>query len=329
MPPWLNWVFSACTLAGLVLACVKYIDGREVLDRLAAFPALDGSGVLLLSALYLYIGALWFGMALQPLAPEVPFGTVVRAYLAGQPATLLPGGIAVRIGLMAEAGARARNSSAAVVLNTTLDMLSFLLLALLSTLWFEAARKPALMLLGSALLCTILLLIAPLRHWAYHLAHGLLERFNKAESWEGFIRAFHKMATWPILGGGLAMTLFTKLLLLGILALCLHGLDLYASLPVLIVATVIPTMIGRVLPTPGGIGPTEIGMVAVLQQSAGIELNAATAAVSIYRLSTILFQALLGALIYFAWWRGTDEATHTHIASGQPGGRDADGHARS
>ncbi|MEZ4617558.1 MAG: hypothetical protein R2867_18875 [Caldilineaceae bacterium] len=74
-------------------------------------------------------------------------------------------------------------------------------------------------------------------------------------------------------------------------------------------------MLGRLAPVPGGIGVTEASMVGVLVSVAAMSSHTATAVVIIYRIATILFQALFGALVYFFVWRGSAEKVHAKAIS--------------
>ena len=72
-------------------------------------------------------------------------------------------------------------------------------------------------------------------------------------------------------------------------------------------ACALPSLLGRISAMPGGIGVTEAGMVGVLDAAPGMPRSEAAAAVLIFRIGTIVFNALLGALCYFFAWDGDKE----------------------
>ena len=303
---WLHWILSLFVLGGLALAVLKYVNGPEVIKILKEFSWVLWLVVLGLSLAEQLCKALWFGIAFKELC-GARRTTIIRAYFAGQPATLVPGGIAARIGLLAEAGCPAATAAAPVLVNSIFDQLTFVLLALITALWFEAARFPAFLTL--AVMATIALLLAlPLtRGWIVGLVRIVLRRFGALKHWDAFLSSLHSVARPKILISGMLLTIVAKLLTAVILDVCLRGLGVATNYPLLVLAVVLPTMIGRLTPMPAGVGPTEVGMVMLLQQDPSISLSTATAATTLYRLITILFQALVGAVIYFFFWHGRRE----------------------
>lgn len=298
----LHWVLSVAILVGLGIAVARYVNSGEVLAALARFYPHYIPPIIVLSAVYLFLKALWFGIALQPLS-GVHMGSVIRAYMAGQPATLIPGGVTARAGLLAEAGVPVATSSAPILLNTLLDWVSFILLALLAALFYEQARAPALIGTGIMLLLIALAAIGPTRRLLGVPLRWVLTRFGAEEQFHRFVDALRKVCTPSILGSGVALTLAGKFILVMILDLSLLGEGLRVAYPPLLLATALPTLLGRLSPLPGGVGPTEVGMVAVLMGAADLDLGAATAGVAIYRVSTIVLQALLGAIVYWFFWK--------------------------
>jgi uncharacterized membrane protein YbhN (UPF0104 family) len=312
---WLHWVLGFAILGGLVVAAAKYLHGAEVLAAIARFNWAHAAPILLLSALYLLLKAWWFGIALRHLT-QVPLSVLLRAYVAGQPATLLPGGVAARMGLLAEVGVPASTTSAPVILNSVLDQVSFLVLALVGAAWYPAAQSAALG-MAAAVTALVLLLAVPIsRRWLRaRFASGML-RIGLGKQWGRFEHALSALACWRIMGSGLAITLAAKLLLVVIFELCLNAIGLSAGWPALLLVTTLPTVLGRITPLPGGAGPTEAGMVALLGTTAHIAASPATAAVALFRLATIVFQSLTGAVVYFFFWHAEREpATAEHAAA--------------
>jgi hypothetical protein len=93
-----------------------------------------------------------------------------------------------------------------------------------------------------------------------------------------------------------------------------EGLDLQPGLPTVILGFILPTMLGRLLPVPGGVGVTEASMVGFLASTAQANLNQLAAAVAIFRLTTIFYQAMLGAAVYFIFWGGAKESINQTVA---------------
>jgi uncharacterized protein (TIRG00374 family) len=83
------------------------------------------------------------------------------------------------------------------------------------------------------------------------------------------------------------------------LDLSLRGFGLTASYPTLFLAYILPAMLGRLSALPAGVGLTEAGMVGFLASTAGIDADIAAVAAAVFRVGTVFFQALLGALVYF------------------------------
>jgi uncharacterized protein (TIRG00374 family) len=89
----------------------------------------------------------------------------------------------------------------------------------------------------------------------------------------------------------------------------MRGAGITIPYPSLFLAYILPTMLGRLSALPGGVGVTEAGMVGFLASSFQLDPDTTTAAVSIFRIATIVYEALLGAVVYFFAWRGEDEVS--------------------
>jgi uncharacterized membrane protein YbhN (UPF0104 family) len=300
---WVHVLLTVAILAGLAIAASKYLHGDEMAAAMRAFEWKYAAPILLGSAVYLALKALWFGIAVNDLAPKVSIGRIMVAYISGQPATLLPGGIAARAALLAEAGVPGSVSSVPILLSSLLDTLCFTLLALISALWFPQARRPALVLIAILIAVFSALAIPPLRRVLNALLGRLMRRFKWGAQWENFTRSLGRAATLKIFGGGIAITLTAKFLLTVVLGWCLAAIGLHVAFPALLLANSLPTILGRATPSPAGAGPTEAAMVALLNNAAGIGLSVAAVAVALFRVTTVLYHALLGEVVYFALWR--------------------------
>jgi uncharacterized membrane protein YbhN (UPF0104 family) len=85
--------------------------------------------------------------------------------------------------------------------------------------------------------------------------------------------------------------------------------------PTLFLAFVIPTILARTVPIPGGVGVAEASMVGFLVSASELGPNTAAVVAIIYRIALIAFPALVGGLVYLLAWRGEEEETATSTAS--------------
>jgi uncharacterized protein (TIRG00374 family) len=116
-----------------------------------------------------------------------------------------------------------------------------------------------------------------------------------------------EVAQPKILAATIFITIFGIVLQVIILAFTMKGVGLDVPLPTLFLAYILPTMFGRISAVPGGVGVTEAGIAGFLSSTAGVDPDLGVAAAAIFRIATVFFQALLGALMYFFWWRGEGE----------------------
>src|SRR5215210_8471463 len=128
---YLKYILHVVVLVGLVIAAVKYINGEEVLQALKSYNYAFAPALLLLSALYLALKAWRFIRLMRPVS-DVSGNVLFRGYVAGTAATLVPGGVAVRAGLMNQAGISLAKSGVPVALSSILDQVVFIVTALLS-----------------------------------------------------------------------------------------------------------------------------------------------------------------------------------------------------
>jgi uncharacterized membrane protein YbhN (UPF0104 family) len=300
---WLHIVLAVAILAGLVVAAVTHLRGAEMAAALRAFQWKYAAPILIFSALHLVLKAWWFGIAVNDVAPHVSVWRAMVAYLCGQPATLIPGGIAARAALLAELDVPASVGSVPILFSSLLDMVTFTLLTLVAALWFPDGRRPALITLGVMLAIAVAVAIPPLRRGLDWLLGGLMRRFRLGKQWENFTAALGRAASWKFLGFGLLITSISSFTIPVVLLFCVRAIGLSASLPALMLAVGLPTLIGRVTPSPAGAGPFDVGVVKLLGTAAGIGVNAAASALAVFRVATVLFHALLGVLVFALLWR--------------------------
>ena len=303
---WLKYVLHAAVLIGLGIAAYRYLNGGEVLEAFTNFNYIFAPFMLLLSAAYLALKGWRFVFLMAPVS-DLPWGVTFRGYVAGQAATLLPGGVAARAGLMKQAGVPVSKSSAPVAFSSILDQVVFIVCSLLAALFFPGARTAALVLLGIVAVLALIFFIPATRRWFAKAADWVAGKFNIEEKWHDFLKAMREVATPKLMLITLGITVLAFALKVVTLDLTLRGLGFSLSYATLFLAYILPTMLGRLSGLPAGVGVTEAGMVGFLTSTADIDTNTAAAAVALFRVATILFQALLGALVYAFAWGGEKE----------------------
>lgn len=303
---WLKYALHAAILIGLVVAAAKYLNGEEVLKALQEYNYAYVPLLLALSTGYILMKAWRFVILMRPVT-DLDWQTMVRGYVAGTAATLLPGGIAARAGLMHQAGVSVERSAGPVALSSILDQAVFVVGALVAALFVQSARVPALILLGVVIALGAVLLFPFTRRKLLRAADWIAEKAGVEERWQGFLECLPDILTWKRLLITFGITAVALIPLIVILDLSLRGLDVQVPYPTLFLAYILPTMLGRISALPAGVGVTEAGMVGFLASAAAADVDVVTAAVAIFRIATVFFQALLGAVIYFLFWKGEGE----------------------
>ena len=303
---YLKYVLNIVVLIGLIIAAVKYINGEEVLQALKSYNYAYVPVLLVLSALYLALKAWRFVQLMRPVSDRN--GNVMfRGYVAGTAATLVPGGVAARAGLMNQAGVSVAKSGVPVALSSVLDQVGFIGGALFAALWFENLRVPLMILMGVLLVLGIIFAFPAPRHWLDNVTTAVAKRFHVAEQWKNFLRNGRAIINTRTIVITLAITIVGLLVQVIILDFSLRGFGFNVSYAMLFFAYIVPTMLGRLSALPAGVGVTEASMVGFLSSSAGVDPDTGLAATAIFRIATVFFQALLGALVYFFAWRGEKE----------------------
>jgi uncharacterized protein (TIRG00374 family) len=303
----LEYGLHTAVFLGLVWAGFKYVNGEEVVLALRNFRYALMPLMLTLTVIYLLLKTWRFRLMVTPFAPHLRRATVYKAYVSGQAMTLLPGGIAGRAGLLKQVGVPVSHSSVPVAVQSMLDQAVFLAGALVVALWFETARGPVLVALAGVGAVALLVVIPYTRQRVAGFFDRVAARFNYQKGWRQFLAALPAIFTRPIMIRSLILTLVAFVVNIVILDLTLRGLNLTATYPMLFLAYILPTMLGRLLPVPGGIGPTEATMVGFLTAVAGLETNITVAAVAIFRIVAIVVPIIIGAIVYFVSWRGSNE----------------------
>ncbi|MCB0016868.1 MAG: flippase-like domain-containing protein [Anaerolineales bacterium] len=310
---YLKYGLHLAVAAGLVWAIVKYVNGQEVWESLRRFELPYLLVMVGLALAYYLIKGVHFLLLISPFNEKIPKSTILKGYLAGQAVALLPGGVAARAGLMKQLGIPIAQSSVTVAFHSGWDQVIFLLGGIIAALWFPAARLPVLIILAVLAVLAVLLIISTTRHWLAGLAARLAKRFGYKEQWAHFLQAIPLVFTWRIMLGCFAVTVVSMALQITLLGMALHGAGLAVSLPVLFLAFIVPTMLGRIIPVPGGFGVTEAGMVGFLTSTANLSTDSTVAAVAIFRVLSIVLPAMVGAIIYYFFWNGEGETSKSAV----------------
>lgn len=304
---YLTAVLHAVVLLGIGVAAVKYLNGEEVIRAFETFNYWVAPFILLLSTSFLLLKGVRFALLMEPFRENLPWIVSFKAYVAGQAATLLPGGIAARAGLMKQVNVPVAKSSVAIAFSSIIDQFYFVLGSLLAALWFPVARIPALITLGGITAVLLILLIPVARRWLARAADWLAAKLHIQEKWHTFLQAVPQVFTWRIMGLSLGLTLVAFAAEATALDLATRGVGLELSYPTVLLGFFLPTMLGRILPLPGGVGITEASMVGILAAVSDADPNQLAAAVAVFRVGAIFFQAFLGAIVYFTLWKGAEE----------------------
>lgn len=313
---YLKYVFHAIIITGVIIAGVKYLNGDEVTRAFYTFNYWYAPLILSLSLGYFLLKGWRFVVLMRPVS-DLPWLTIMKGYLAGQAVALLPGGMAARAGLMEQAGEDVGKSSVPVAFNSLLDQCFLILGALVAALWFEEVRFTVFTLLGVILTVGVALAIPDIRERVINLCAWAAHKCNIREEWRRFLRAVPEVASFRTLSVAMALTILAFTLQIIALELALRGVG--SPLPVhkVFMAFVIPTILGRIIPTPGGFGVTEAGMVGSLISISEISSATAATAIAVFRVGTIVFEVLIGATIYFFVWRGERESDEASKLVGQ------------
>ncbi len=299
---------TAAVVIGLVVAGIKYLQGDAILAALYTFRwrylplmLISATGVLLLKS--------WrFQLLTQAVYSEITWKIPWKVFLAGQPATMLPGGVAAQIGLMKQAGADVGRSSVPVVLSSLLDYTVLFSGSLLAALWFEPARTPVLIALAVLAVAGLILWWKPTRTRIMKWAHIGADRIRLAHSLNNFRQTLPALLSPSLLTVTLGITVVDFLMKFSVLVLAAWGFGLNLSYWSLFLAFIVPTLLGRFVPVPAGIGVVDASMVGFLTATAALDANTATVLVAIYRVITIFLPVVAGSVVYFLVWRGAREA---------------------
>jgi uncharacterized protein (TIRG00374 family) len=298
-------VMALVIVTGMVITGFKFLDAREIgliFSRLSWWS--------LVPLLALPVGYLWlkaerytdlFEVSQAPVTdPEVRRITMA-SYASAQAATLLPGGYVARIGLMEASLKRGAQAVLPTLLEKVLDLALLLAVGLVACYSFPETQG-----LAGGIIVTLTVLIAfavspGIRRKTRHLAIGLVSKFVKKSVVKAALSG--RVPDNPMLIKLAFQTVLVLLSELTILWACFSALGLRADPVVLVLAYGVADVIGRIAPTPGGFGLTEVGMVAFLHQLDGMGTNEAAAATFLFRFLLFLVPAVYGTICYLFLWK--------------------------
>ena len=290
-------------LAGLWMAGRKFLDAREL--KLVFAQLNYGYVPLLLALPLLYLGlkslryADLFCVSGPSLRQEERKSTIV-SYLAAQMVTLLPGGYVARIGLVEASAGLGTRAVLPTLLEKGIDLFALLLLGLGTSYLFPETRHYSAML---GVIIAAVLAAATSSRFRSSLKQSLLwlaDRFGKQDLARQALTG--KRPGWEQISELICKTAAVITLELFALWLAFHALGLEANPLLLVMAYCTADLIGRLAPTPGGFGFTEVGMVALLSSFSALTLNQAAAATFLFRGIMYLAPAIYGLLSYLFLW---------------------------
>jgi uncharacterized protein (TIRG00374 family) len=298
----LSIIFNGLVLLALVWAAFKYLRPEAVGDALERIDLTFLPVLLLLALLYIALKTWRFALCVGAIA-DLPFWRVAQSFLASQPLTLLPGGIAGRTLFLHQAGAPLGTAIVPTVMMSVLDQTVFILALFAAAFSFEGARTPAYIALTAMLLIAACLILPFSRKLAISLAHRLGKQYKVTDHLKEFSQALEESTSPARLFTLFCLTLADFFLTVLILDISLRSVGASADYSVLFLTYILPTMVGRFTILPGGVGLTEAGMVGTLASLAHLDINLAAAGVLVFRIASVLLQSGLGALVYFISWK--------------------------
>lgn len=306
MNKYLKYGLHAAVVIGLVFAGVKYLSGEEIGSALRRFDYFYLPFMLASSSAYFLLKSWRFSMLPRPVS-QLPRATAMRAYLSGQAATLLPAGFAARAGLLKQAGVPLEKGSVPTIFSSLTDQVVFMVATLIAAIFFAPARTLAYILLAVVAGVGLLLLIPAVRQVLARLAGWLARKIGVKDKVLAFLENAQELLSWSVLLKVLPVTLLALALEAFTPGLSVRGVGGQIPLPTLLLAYLLPTMLGRLSGLPAGVGVIEAGMVTTLANFSSLGVGGATTATLLFRLATVLYSALVGGAMYLLLWRGDEE----------------------
>lgn len=301
MSNYFRYGLAALIAGGVVLAGSKTLDFQQMaelwrqMDRTWILP------LLLVPVAYLYLKSLRFALLMREVS-GLPLNVMMRGFASTQATTLVPGGFAFRAGVLEEVGKQAARGTGPALASGAMDHVVLILACTGAAFFYPEARTTAAAMAAVAAVLVTLLAVpqtrGPLVRGVRRLGGRRADEF--LEGCTGFLEPK------PLLQG-LGLSVGAFLVQLVALYGSLAALGLQVPFHIAVLAFVVSETVGRVSPTPGGVGVTEAGMVAMMAAMGGLNPSQGAAATLLFRLSVLFGPAAYGTLIYLFAWRGPRE----------------------
>lgn len=289
---------------GLVVTGFRFLDAKEVglvFSQLKLWSILP---LLTLPVAFLWLKAEryadLFDLTPEPVHEPETRKLTMLSYASAQLATLLPGGYVARIALMEASLKRGAAAVLPTLIEKIADLSLLILVGLYACYFFPETQRYAalpLLVLGLGL---VVCFWPGARHKVFSGARQLLEHFSKESLVRKIfdVRAPSRCALVRLALQSIGVLLIELAVLWGSFA----ALGLKVAPLVALMAYALSDFLGRIAPTPGGFGLTEVGMVALLHSFDGLDINQAAAATFLFRFLLFLLPAIYGSLCYVTLW---------------------------
>ncbi len=291
--------FSVILLGVLIFVVQKAVNIKDLEDIIFNFPKEQLVFFLVLSFLIIVLKAWRFFVLLRNVDLRVSFFETVKAFIASQTASPLPGGEALRgILIHKETGANVKETAGPVITQAYLELISAALLALIGSLYFSILRVPIIIVIIVLSFLSLLLLSKRFLNFISSKLPGkkfIKNILRKLKFAQAGIRenVFDKDQTFV---KSLSLSLLSHFMA-GILIFWIaksYGINLNIFQSIFIAATsVLISTIASI--SPGGLGFTEGGMTGILLVF-NVDLARALGIVLIFRFVTLVFSIVLGAV---------------------------------
>lgn len=202
-------------------------------------------------------------------------------------------------GLSNISGGKFSSSLGTVLAERVTDMVTVLALLAVAVVWFSATRESAgvyyIALVALAMAGALAGLLVAMKGYGHRIARLLPHRLEQAydQFQQGALGSLHQLPAVFALGA------IGWLLEAGRLYFVVKALDLEIALPLVLIVALGGAILSTV-PTPGGIGAVEPGLISLLV--IGLERSDAASVVLIDRTITYVSVLIIGGLV-FLWWQ--------------------------
>lgn len=294
---------AAVFMLGLVVAGYKFLDAKEVATILARLELWTVPFLFALPVIYLWLKSTryadLFGFS------GITFNSADRrmtevSYASAQMATLIPGGYVARIGLMESSLGLGTKAVIPTLLEKFFDITLLMVVGLYACSYIPGTGHLAGGLVG---VLALIAFVSSSKTVRGALGEKVIRLLSKLGA-ERLVRAALEGEN-PGRAVGLKIVAQTVAVLvseIAILWIAFQALDLTVSPVALVLAYAVADVVGRIAPTPGGVGLTELGMVALLHNVDGMDINHAAASTFLFRILIYLLPALVGGLSYLFVW---------------------------